>query len=345
VLGLASLGSYGVIYAGWASNSKYALLGAFRAVAQFVSYEIIFSVLFLPLLAASGSANLLVLVQQQQLLGWFSYLVPLWLLSFLVVLAETNRTPFDLPEAEAELVAGFNVEYSSLLFAFFFLAEYSSMGFFAALLVTLFFGGYSLPFGAAAPVAPLVEIGYPLLDAPEPLQQPSLGELLTSLAGFSGEVLLLVLKVQLVCLAFIWVRASLPRKRFDQLVLLCWKYLFPLALSLALALVALLQAFQLAALPTAPSLLPEDSLWLGRQLVEDRFFAYDLLEQRYNLEPRKPVADLGPEGEEDLGPLGGLLEGMGDLGDGSDALAGGTYAPLRFLVSFPFLTLPPSGEW
>jgi len=217
LLGLASLGSYGVIYAGWASNNKYALLGAFRAVAQFVSYEILFSVLFLPLLAASGSSNLLTLVLQQQQLGWFSYLAPLWLLAFLVILAETNRTPFDLPEAEAELVAGFNVEYSSLLFAFFFLAEYSSMGFFAALLVTLFFGGYNLPWtGAVSPAA--LAGGF----APLPLAvEESWPLLLSALGSYSGEALLLALKVQLVCAAFIGVRASLPRKRFDQLVLLC----------------------------------------------------------------------------------------------------------------------------
>jgi NADH-ubiquinone oxidoreductase chain 1 len=254
LLGLASLGSYGVIYAGWASNSKYALLGAFRAVAQFVSYEILFSVLFLPLLAASGSANLLTLVQQQLQLGWFSYLVPLWLLAFLVVLAETNRTPFDLPEAEAELVAGFNVEYSSLLFAFFFLAEYSSMGFFAALLATLFFGGYAAPWSSAAAAAPLLRTA-PL---PRPLALegwPELAELASSLAGCSAEALLLALKVQLICAAFIGVRASLPRKRFDQLVLLCWKYLFPLVLALVLALVGLTQAVTLALLPL-PQLTP-----------------------------------------------------------------------------------------
>lgn len=255
LLGLASLGSYGVIYAGWASNSKYALLGAFRAVAQFVSYEILFSVLFLPLLALSGSANLLTLVQQQQQQGWFGYLVPLWLLAFLVVLAETNRTPFDLPEAEAELVAGFNVEYSSLAFAFFFLAEYSAMGFFAALLVTLFFGGYAPPGAAAPPPPPLA--GRALLDWPLEDSGAALGPLAEALAGCAGEALLLALKVQLLCAAFIGVRASLPRKRFDQLVLLCWKYLFPLVLSLVLALVALGQAITLALL-----LLPPCRSWI-----------------------------------------------------------------------------------
>lgn len=178
--------------------------------------------------------------------------MPLWLLALLVVLAETNRTPFDLPEAEAELVAGFNVEYSSLLFAFFFLAEYSSMGFFAALLATLFFGGYGAPWSSAAAAAALTRSEplrpRPVLGHPE-AGWPELETLLGSLAHCSAEALLLALKVQLLCAVFIGVRASLPRKRFDQLVLLCWKYLFPLVLALVLALVALTQGVTLAALP------------------------------------------------------------------------------------------------
>lgn len=275
VLGLSSLGSYGVIYAGWASNNKYALLGAFRAVAQFISYEILFSLLFLPLIALTASTNLVALVAYQALEGWFVYLLPLWLLSFVVVLAETNRTPFDLPEAEAELVAGFNVEYSSLLFAFFFLAEYSGMGFFGGLLASLFFGGWSGHPGGA---------GVPTLDPWELQPPPSIDDLLPVLAGASlqgeggdrwglllvvdsswaaafpmptaGELLLgvvvVALKVQLACAAFILVRAALPRHRFDQLIQLCWKYLFPLVLALVLAVVALQYSALLGALAEAP---------------------------------------------------------------------------------------------
>ena len=190
LLGLAGLGSYGVIYAGWASNNKYALLGSFRAVAQFVSYELVFSSLFLPLLGAAATANLQGLVLYQAAEGWFSYLLPLWGLALLTLLAEANRTPFDLPEAEAELVAGFNVEFSSLLFAMFFLGEYASMAFFSGLLATAFFGGWSaLPFGGAA-------------------------------AGGSAllGVVVLSLKIQVGCATFIFLRAALPRLRFDQLL-------------------------------------------------------------------------------------------------------------------------------
>jgi NADH:ubiquinone oxidoreductase subunit H len=141
LLALSSLGSYGVIYSGWSSNNKYALLGSLRAVAQFISYEIILSLLFLPFVAAVGSLNLWAVVSFQGAWGSFAYLAPLALIFAIAMLAETNRTPFDLPEAEAELVSGFNVEYSSLLFAFFFLAEYGSMGLMAALFVALFGGG------------------------------------------------------------------------------------------------------------------------------------------------------------------------------------------------------------
>lgn len=143
ILGISSIGSYGVIYAGWASNNKYALMGAFRAVAQFISYEIIFSIVILPVLAITSSTNLHTIAQFQSTFGSFIYLIPFWFILFIVLLAESNRTPFDLPEAEAELVSGFNVEYSSLLFALFFLAEYASMGFFSAFFVTIFFGGWS----------------------------------------------------------------------------------------------------------------------------------------------------------------------------------------------------------
>jgi NADH-quinone oxidoreductase subunit H len=226
LLGLAGLGSYGVIYAGWASNNKYALLGSFRAVAQFISYELVFSSLFLPLLGAAATANLQGLVAYQAAEGWFSYLLPLWGLALLTLLAEANRTPFDLPEAEAELVAGFNVEYSSILFAMFFLGEYASMGFFSGLLATAFFGGWSaLPWGSAAAAEGSALLG----------------------------VLVLCLKIQVGCAAFIFLRAALPRLRFDQLLALAWKYLFPLVLSLALLALALHHSATLAALAVAPA--------------------------------------------------------------------------------------------
>lgn len=285
VLGLGSLGSYGVIYAGWASNNKYALMGALRAVAQFISYEIVFAVALLPLVGAAGSTSLVTLVLHQELHGWFAYLVPLWALTFVLLLAEANRTPFDLPEAEAELVSGFNVEYSALLFAFFFLAEYGSMGFFSALFASLFFGGWSsAPLGRGVHsrggtcggletlvlswrASPLVS-GSRAISADEAatlsriLERRSARssaatlEVITeagiSFGGYIGYVLLpllvLVLKTQLVCGAFVLARAALPRKRFDQLIALCWKLLFPLGFALALSALGVLYGMVLTQL-------------------------------------------------------------------------------------------------
>lgn len=141
VLGFSSLSSYGIIFAGWASNNKYALMGAFRSVAQLISYEIIFSLLCMPVMLQSASANLRDFVHFQASFGWFVSMLPMAIVFYLVSLAEASRTPFDLPEAEAELVAGFNVEYAALLFSLFFLGEYSSMGFLSGFYNCLFLGG------------------------------------------------------------------------------------------------------------------------------------------------------------------------------------------------------------
>lgn len=208
LLGLAGLGSYGTIYSGWASNSKYALLGSFRAVGQFISYELVMSTLFLPLLGATATANLGAIAAYQAAEGWFAYLLPLWSLVLLTLLLETNRTPGDLPEAEAELVAGFSVEFGAIIFALFFLAEYGAMGLWSGIVAVLFFGGATVPAGAAA----------------------ALGGLGAELLG----VLLLALKIQLGAVFFVVVRAALPRLRFDNILQLCWVYLFPLVLSLSL---------------------------------------------------------------------------------------------------------------
>ena len=254
VLGLGSLGSYGVIYAGWASNNKYALMGALRAVAQFLSYEIVFSFALLPVVGAAGSVNLAALVAHQELHGWFAYLVPLWALTFVLLLAEANRTPFDLPEAEAELVSGFNVEYSALTFAFFFLAEYGSMSFFSALYASLFFGGWSLsPLGSGAlanglwtPAELRLATELAAGTALEAASEAAAGGALGLAAGgvylnaALWPLLALMVKTQLVCGGFVLARAALPRKRFDQLTALCWKLLFPITFALALCALALI---------------------------------------------------------------------------------------------------------
>jgi NADH-quinone oxidoreductase subunit H len=186
VFSVSSLGIYGVVLSGWASNSKYAFLGGLRSAAQMVSYEVSIGLLLVPLIICSGSLNLTEVVFVQSIKGWFCFpLLPLVVIFFISILAETNRAPFDLPEAEAELVAGFNVEYSSMGFALFFLGEYCSMILMASLIVTFFFGGW-LP-----PCASL---------------------------SFLPEEFLFAAKTTFFCFMFIFVRANFPRFRYDQLM-------------------------------------------------------------------------------------------------------------------------------
>ena len=148
LLAVSGLNVYGIIIAGWASNSKYAFLGSLRSAAQMISYEVSLGILILPVIVLSGSLNLTEIVAAQEKSGWFFLpLLPCAIMFFISMLAETNRAPFDLPEAEAELVAGYNVEYSSIIFAMFFLGEYSNMLLMGATIVIFFFGGWLAPFG------------------------------------------------------------------------------------------------------------------------------------------------------------------------------------------------------
>lgn len=199
LLAASSLNVYSIIIAGWASSSKYAFLGALRSASQMVSYEVAFSVIVLSLVILIGSFDLTALVWIQLKTVWFVWpLLPIFIIFFISALAETNRAPFDLPEAEAELVAGYNVEYSAIIFAMFFLAEYCNMILMSTFAALAFFGGWSLP---------VVEVTtMPLL------------------AAFS-----LALKSIFFCVLFIIVRASFPRYRYDQLMDLGWKVLMPLA--------------------------------------------------------------------------------------------------------------------
>ena len=203
VLALTSLGVYGVIIAGWASNSKYAFLGAMRCAAQIVAYEIAMGFALVGVLMAGGSLKLgdIVLAQQgTSILGWFFIpLFPLFLVYFISGLAETNRAPFDVAEGESEIVAGFHVEYSGMAFAVFFLAEYANMILIAALTALLFFGGWLSPFQ-----------GIPLLG------EPSLGWFLLKTAFFM--------------FCFLWFRATFPRYRYDQIMRLGWKIFIPVTL-------------------------------------------------------------------------------------------------------------------
>ncbi|MEM7022301.1 MAG: NADH-quinone oxidoreductase subunit NuoH [Pseudomonadota bacterium] len=196
---ISSLGVYGVIMAGWASNSRYAFLGALRSAAQMVSYEISIGLIIITVLITVGSLNLSEIVLAQQHLWFFIPHFPMFAIFVVSILAETNRHPFDLPEAEAELVAGYNVEYSALTFGLFFIGEYANMILMSALCAVLFLGGWLPPFDFA-----------PFTWIPGPLW--------------------LIGKICFVLFVFIWARATLPRYRYDQLMRLGWKVFLPLSL-------------------------------------------------------------------------------------------------------------------
>lgn len=196
---VSSLGVYGVIMAGWASNSKYAFLGALRSAAQMVSYEVSMGLVIINVLLCAGSLNLSAIVEAQRDM-WFAVpLLPMFVVFFISTLAETNRAPFDLPEGESELVAGYFVEYSSMSFALFFLGEYANMILMSSMTVILFLGGWLPPLDI-----------WPLNMLPGPLW--------------------FILKIMLVLFVFLWVRATTPRYRYDQLMRLGWKIFLPFSL-------------------------------------------------------------------------------------------------------------------
>jgi NADH-quinone oxidoreductase subunit H len=194
LLAISSLSVYGIIFSGWSSNSKYAFLGGLRSCAQMISYEVCIAFVWLSVCLLGDSLNVIEIVKKQEESTWFIFpLFPLWFLFFIIALAETNRAPFDLPEAEAELVAGYNVEYSSIAFALFFLGEYSNMALMSALASLFFMGGWLSPLGL--PISSFLCFG---------------------------------LKVTFHLFIFVWVRATLPRYRYDQLMDLGWKKIMPL---------------------------------------------------------------------------------------------------------------------
>jgi NADH-quinone oxidoreductase subunit H len=219
VLALTSLGIYGVILAGWASNSKYAFLGAMRSAAQMVAYEIAMGFALVGVLMAGGSLNLGDIILSQQgtsVLSWFVWpLFPLFVVYFISGVAETNRAPFDVAEGESEIVAGFHVEYSGIAFGLFFLAEYANMILITALTVVFFFGGWLSPFAG-------------LWSPDAALTVPVIGWFLAKLV--SPSVGWLLLKMVVFCFFFLWFRATFPRYRYDQIMRLGWKVLIPVTI-------------------------------------------------------------------------------------------------------------------
>lgn len=196
ILSISSLSVHGIIFSGWSSNSKYAFLGGIRSGSQMISYELSMGATFSAIILLSGSFSLTDIVNMQEHV-WFVFpLLPFWILFLIIALAETNRTPFDLPEAEAELVAGYNVEYSAIAFALFFLAEYGNMIIMSSLAVIFFWGGWTF-------------------------------------FSFSS-VIIFSIKVCIHMFFFLWVRSALPRYRYDQLMKLGWKALIPISFTLIL---------------------------------------------------------------------------------------------------------------
>ena len=221
---VSSLGVYGIILAGWSSNSKYAFLGALRSAAQMISYEVSIGLILITVLLCAGSLNLSYICASQKAVWYFVPLFPLAILFLISILAETNRAPFDLPEAEAELVSGYNVEYSAFGFALFFLGEYANMILMSSLSVVFFFGGwfgFSLPFPSFFP--------------------GSLDFFFLMLSYFSQSFFFSV-KICLVLFFFIWVRATFPRYRYDQLMRLGWKIFLPLSLAFVVFISGFLKA-------------------------------------------------------------------------------------------------------
>ena len=212
IFAVSSLGVYGIITSGWSSNSKYAFLGALRSAAQMVSYEVSIGLIIISVLLCAGSLNLSKIVIAQESIWYIIPLFPIFGLFFVSALAETNRAPFDLPEAEAELVAGYFVEYSAMGFALFFLVEYTNILMMCALCSLLFLGGWLPPFAF---------IPFTLIPGP----------------------IWFGLKVALMAFAFIWVRGAYPRDRYDQLMRLGWKVFLPLSLAWVLLVAGILVGF------------------------------------------------------------------------------------------------------
>ncbi len=209
---ISSLGVYGIIIAGWSSNSKYSFLGALRSAAQMVSYEVSIGLVIITVLLCVGSLNLSKIVEAQKTVWFFIPLFPMFIIYFISALAETNRSPFDLPEGESELVGGYFTEYSSMTFALFFLGEYANMILMSGMGSILFLGGWLPPLD----IAPFNWIPGPIWFA---------------------------LKISLLLFGFLWVRATFPRFRYDQLMRLGWKIFLPFSLFYVVLVAGVLVAF------------------------------------------------------------------------------------------------------
>jgi len=238
MLAVSSLATYGILLAGWSANSKYAFLGSLRSTAQLISYELILSSAILLVILLTGSLNLTVNIEAQRAIWFVIPLFPVFIIFFIGSVAETNRAPFDLAEAESELVSGFMTEHSAVIFVFFFLAEYASIVLICTLTSILFLGGYL--FNVIPLIYLLQEIDYTFIENPESLEflfSPLVEGLLYGLS--------LGLKSCIMIFTFIWVRASFPRIRYDQLMTFCWTILLPIVIAFIVLVPCILYSFEI----------------------------------------------------------------------------------------------------
>ncbi|MEX2153901.1 MAG: NADH-quinone oxidoreductase subunit NuoH [Gemmatimonadaceae bacterium] len=255
VLAITSIGVYGIVLAGWSSNNKYSLLGGIRSSAQMVSYEIAMGMATIPVLLLAGNVSLSRIVEQQAAVGPLSWNVATatiaWMIFLIAAFAETNRLPFDLPEAESELITGYHSEYSAMKFSMFFIAEYANMVTASALMAALFFGGWDIPFTAWDNTAP----------------HTGVKTLLTTLLFF-GKTLFFVF-------FYMWIRWTLPRFRYDQLMALGWKILLPVALAYIVIVASAIIALQLIGFAPASWQYSGSLFGLNVVLVILLFFVFD----------------------------------------------------------------------
>lgn len=217
-LAVSSIGVYGALFAGWAANSKYAFLGSLRSTAQMVSYELIFSTCVFTVILLSGSLNLTTIVESQTGIWYIVPLCSIFVLYLISAMAELNRTPFDLPEAESELVSGFMTEHSGMIFVFFYLAEYCGLVLMSTLSAVLFLGGYGFP------------------------------EVIVNETFVNLQSIILSVKSLVFMFFFVWVRATFVRQRYDGLMIFCWTQLLPMAIALLVLVPSLLVAFDIGAI-------------------------------------------------------------------------------------------------
>jgi NADH-ubiquinone oxidoreductase chain 1 len=243
MLAMSSLSTYGILLAGWSANSKYAFLGSLRSTAQLISYELILSSAILFVIMLTGSLNVAVIIEAQRAVWFIFPLFPIFIIFFIGSVAETNRAPFDLAEAESELVSGFMTEHSAVIFVFFFLAEYASIVLICMLTTILFLGGYLYDYFYIS------HFFYELIDSLDIryytenmhkeniLLNPAIEGLIYSLAfGIKSCVMIFI---------FIWARASFPRIRFDQLMSFCWTVMLPIVIAFIILIPCILYAFDI----------------------------------------------------------------------------------------------------